>query len=963
MSGAGQDGGGGRGPAPSSSRLPALPSHVGPFAVEGVLGRGAFGVVLRGRDPAGRAVAIKLLAAETSGAERSARSDDARRLERLRREGQLAARIRHSGVAVVHDLVELPGGRLALVSELVEGATLEEVAPTLERDGRVELVLQVARAVGAAHAQGVVHRDLKPQNILVEAATGAAKVIDFGLATAADLERLTRTGAMVGTPSWMAPEQLRGEPVGPPADVWALGVLLYEALVLQLPFPAEGLADLVRRVSTEAPPTPRSLDPSVPLAVEALTLRALSRAPARRPADGAAFAAELEAALAQGQGGRGAPRLLVALAGAAALAGLLAVGSLAWSGRRRATSDDAATTAAPTSGALAGAGSAGAVTAGTGSADQAATLVRDGAERLARDDPSGLALLEQAGEGGRAEAWLVGARWLLRPAPGRTPCQAYLDPAAARDGPRALRWLQKAAALGSIEAKRRLGEAYDDGWVLPEDPAQAARLYLQAAEAGDGRTGDGRAMDLLGRLYEDGRGVPKDAARGKEWKAKALVALRTAPADDLPARTTLGQRLADVAGTRAEGVELLRAAAQAGDPEASPILGIALLSAPELAAPGETVRALEAGADMWDGQVALALGLEASRRAGAARDPARAARWFDRAVELSEASDAGEVERAQLLVEVATFLLDDPAMAARRADGRAYFERAVRLEGRWAIVLAERFARGIDGAPDVQGAITWAVVAVFAHPDTQERAELLVRGLDTPTVRATLAAIDGPGSGGARHLLGALHENGVGGPVDLAAAAAAYSMAVAEGVKGSRWALARVLWRDDPAGAVEAARPLVQQGDKRALRLMGMAHALGRGAPRDDKQAVAYLVDARRKGDELAGVRLAELLHEGRAGPKDDPGALRLLAWAREGLVKKKGLNDLRDAARVGVAITSALADEEAEVEWLRVGADAGDPVAMRALGERLVAGEGVARDEAAGRALLERAAATPDPD
>ena len=258
-------------------------TRLGPYEVVGELGRGASGLVLRGRDPSGRPVALKLLTSPS----------DPRRVERLRREGLLAGRLSHPGIAAVHDLVTLQDGRLLLVSELVEGRTLEEAGRTLDRSGRVELVRQTAAAMAHAHRSGVVHRDLKPANVLVEAATGAVKVIDFGLATAQDLERLTRTGAIVGTPSHMSPEQLLGEPAGAPADVWVLGVLLHEALVGQPPFPATAFLELLAQVTGDPVAPLRGHDPSVPPALEAVTLRALARAPADRFAD----AGELLAAL------------------------------------------------------------------------------------------------------------------------------------------------------------------------------------------------------------------------------------------------------------------------------------------------------------------------------------------------------------------------------------------------------------------------------------------------------------------------------------------------------------------------------------------------------------------------------------------------------------------------------------------------------------------------------------------
>jgi hypothetical protein len=208
--------------------------------------------------------------------------------------------------------------------ELVEGcSTLEDLLArgALDLDGRVRLIVEVARAVGFAHARGVLHRDVKPANVLVDAA-GRARVADFGLATATGLERLTMTGAIVGTPTYMAPEQITGGVASPATDVWALGVMLYEALAGAPPFAAGSLAELAVRICTQRPPRA----PGLPAALEAVCLRALDSAPGARHADALAFADDLERARAA-PSSRGRPAM-VALVTGALLAG--AVGLGAW---------------------------------------------------------------------------------------------------------------------------------------------------------------------------------------------------------------------------------------------------------------------------------------------------------------------------------------------------------------------------------------------------------------------------------------------------------------------------------------------------------------------------------------------------------------------------------------------------------------------------------------------------------
>lgn len=261
------------------------------YALGPLLGKGAFGAVHRARDvAAGREVAIKLLSAERGGATA---------MQRFLREAATVARLEHPGVIKVHGAGR-HGGRPAIVYELVEGTTFSEAARTLSLPARVELVRDAARAVGHAHALGVVHRDLKPDNLLV-GRDGRLRVADFGLALFEGADRLTRTGAFVGTPFYMAPERFRlqGGPVdGPAADVWALGVILYEALTGRLPFEDQDFVALVALLEHAKVTPPRRIDRSIHPAVEAVCLRALQRAPGRRYPDGEALAAALDDALA-----------------------------------------------------------------------------------------------------------------------------------------------------------------------------------------------------------------------------------------------------------------------------------------------------------------------------------------------------------------------------------------------------------------------------------------------------------------------------------------------------------------------------------------------------------------------------------------------------------------------------------------------------------------------------------------
>lgn len=247
------------------------------FVVEQAIGVGGMGAVYRARDEKlGELVAVKVVAGHALL--------DPQAAERLRREAAAARRISHPNVVRLHDLGE-ERGIFFLSMELVQGPSLKDV---LTRQGRLpvasvrSLALQLLDGLGAAHQQGVVHRDLKPANVLLDA-TQQVKIIDFGLARLPHLEGMTTTGMILGTPEYMAPEQIRGKgPVDHRADLYAVGAVLHHCLAGSPPFSGENpiatsLAQLV-----DPPPPLRSLVPDVPPEWEAMVLRALEKDPNRR---------------------------------------------------------------------------------------------------------------------------------------------------------------------------------------------------------------------------------------------------------------------------------------------------------------------------------------------------------------------------------------------------------------------------------------------------------------------------------------------------------------------------------------------------------------------------------------------------------------------------------------------------------------------------------------------------------
>jgi serine/threonine-protein kinase len=255
----------------------APPAEVGRYRILREIGRGAMGAVYEAEDTQlNRRVALKIL--RTLGAEFRARFE---------REARAMAQVAHANVVTVYDAGEA-GGHPYIAMELVRGRPL---SPSPDA---VALLAQTARGVDAAHRAGIVHRDLKPANILV--ADGVAKVADFGIARALDETGLTRTGASMGTPQYMAPEQAAGRTaeIGPRTDVYALGVILYEMLTGVCPHTGATAAEVVHKILHEDPVRPRARRADIPAALEAVCLKAIDLAPRRRYESAGAFADDLE---------------------------------------------------------------------------------------------------------------------------------------------------------------------------------------------------------------------------------------------------------------------------------------------------------------------------------------------------------------------------------------------------------------------------------------------------------------------------------------------------------------------------------------------------------------------------------------------------------------------------------------------------------------------------------------------
>lgn len=261
----------------------------GRFQILETCGEGGAAVVHRAWDrQLNRPVALKLLR------EKLLATDGGRR--RFEREAQILAGIVHPNVVSVYDVGELDG-RFYIAMEFVEGTSLAELLSTRKSERRrlLEVIRLAAQGLARAHEKGVVHRDVKPANILV-ARDGTPKVADFGLAHLVGAEtRLTKTGSTLGTPLYMAPEQVSGGggTVTPRTDVYALGAVLYEVLTGRPPHLGDSLAELFSRIMAEEPKPPRKLNAAVSSEAEAICLKAMEKDPARRYADAGAFAEDL----------------------------------------------------------------------------------------------------------------------------------------------------------------------------------------------------------------------------------------------------------------------------------------------------------------------------------------------------------------------------------------------------------------------------------------------------------------------------------------------------------------------------------------------------------------------------------------------------------------------------------------------------------------------------------------------
>jgi serine/threonine-protein kinase len=266
---------------------------LGRYQVEKELGKGAMGVVYLGKDPKiGRVVAIKTMALS-----QEFEADELAEVkERFFREAETAGRLSHTNIVTIFDAGE-EHDLCYIAMELLKGGDLvpfTKAGTTLPTDKVISIVAKVADALGYAHRQNVVHRDVKPANVMYEVENDIVKVTDFGIARITDSSK-TKTGMVLGTPSYMSPEQLQGKKIDGRSDLFSLAVTLYQLVCGKLPFEGDSMAQLMYRIANEHAPDILQYNPSLAPALVAFLDRAMSKEAGERYQTGEEFAGALRA--------------------------------------------------------------------------------------------------------------------------------------------------------------------------------------------------------------------------------------------------------------------------------------------------------------------------------------------------------------------------------------------------------------------------------------------------------------------------------------------------------------------------------------------------------------------------------------------------------------------------------------------------------------------------------------------
>jgi len=266
-------------PGFNSTPQPADIKNLGRYQISGILGKGAMGQVYKGTDPAiNRPVALKTIRLDFV----SDPKELAELKERLFSEAQAAGRLSHPNIVTIYD-VGSEGDLQYIAMEYLEGQTLEQmIRRKVKFNYRIiaQIIVQICAALEYAHKQGIVHRDIKPANIMIRS-DYRVKVMDYGIARV-DSNSMTKTGIAMGTPNYISPEQLKGQKVDNKADIFSLGVVMYEMLLGKRPFKGENITSLIYSIINKEPERPSEVNPQVPLLFDHIVARALKKEPKDR---------------------------------------------------------------------------------------------------------------------------------------------------------------------------------------------------------------------------------------------------------------------------------------------------------------------------------------------------------------------------------------------------------------------------------------------------------------------------------------------------------------------------------------------------------------------------------------------------------------------------------------------------------------------------------------------------------
>jgi TPR repeat protein/predicted Ser/Thr protein kinase len=478
---------------------PRLIDH---FEILRELGKGGMGKVFLARDTVlGRQVAVKLVSVEEAESEEE-RRQRAIFVERLEREAKIAAALDHPGIVTIYS-VGWYCDQPYVVMQFVDGPTLDSLLRAggpFDREETKRILKEVADALDHAHEMGVIHRDIKPPNIMLGRG-GMVKICDFGIAKSAMLPRKA-SSMLMGTPYYMAPEQLTYKPVDRRADQWALAVVAYRMLTGSLPFQAEDISELAAQIVNSPLPSPQAFDSTLPTRVTEVLEKALSKEPAGRYATCSEFAADLAKAL---EAPVAKPAQVVANAvgvrtPAPAAPPTIEVGAGEMTAARKCYAEGKYEQALPLFCRAAEAGNAEA-------AAYVGRMYETGLGSLPKNDTQAVSWYRKAAEAGDAEGMNnLGAMY----AKGRGGLP--------KDDWQAAHWYRKAGEAGHARAMANLGLMYFEGrGGLHKDPIQAVSWFRKAAD-----TGDALGMAYLGFLYESGLGgLPRNEEQAVNWFRKA----------------------------------------------------------------------------------------------------------------------------------------------------------------------------------------------------------------------------------------------------------------------------------------------------------------------------------------------------------------------------------------------------------------------------------------------------------